>query len=147
MSNTELFRRLAAALGRTEPWLFESDESTLRAAMSSGHPWLQGITYDRLWQDGHARLAVPDDWRPFVNGGFPTASGKTELYSDSLAAQGQDPLPWSGDVPQGVAPTTNDIAVVPATSSSRCTPPTHVSATSPTARRFAYGTGEATCRR
>ena len=30
VSNTELFRRLARALGRTEPWLFESDESMLR---------------------------------------------------------------------------------------------------------------------
>ena len=43
VSNTELFRRLAAALGRTEPWLFESDESMLRGALASGHPWLEGI--------------------------------------------------------------------------------------------------------
>ncbi|MBM3758250.1 MAG: molybdopterin oxidoreductase family protein, partial [Acidobacteria bacterium] len=40
VSNTELFRMLARALGRTEPWLFESDESMLRAALASGHPWL-----------------------------------------------------------------------------------------------------------
>ena len=32
VSNTELFRRFAAALGRKEEWLFESDESMLRAS-------------------------------------------------------------------------------------------------------------------
>ena len=80
--NTELFRRLAGALGRTEPWLFESDESMLRAALGSGHPWLDGITYERLWTEGYVRLSCPEDWRPFADGGFATASGKAELYSD-----------------------------------------------------------------
>ena len=101
VSNTELFRRLAKALGRTEPWLFESDESMLRAALSSGHPWLEGITYDRLWNEGHARLNRPEDWRPFALGGFPTPSGKAELFSESLAAQGLDPLPASGAIATG----------------------------------------------
>ncbi len=101
MSNTELFRRLAGALGRTESWLFESDESMLRAALSSGHPWLAGITYERLWEEGYARLERPDDWRPFAQGGFPTRSGKAELYSESLAQRGHDPLPWAGDIPTG----------------------------------------------
>jgi anaerobic selenocysteine-containing dehydrogenase len=101
VSNTELFRRLARALGRTEPWLFESDESMLTAALASGHPWLDGITYERLWSEGHVRLARPDDWRPFAEGGFPTRSGKAELYSDSLAAQGLDPLPAPGDIATG----------------------------------------------
>ncbi len=101
VSNTELFRRLAAALGRTEPWLFESDESMLRAALSSGHPWLDGITYERLWSEGHVRLNRPEDWRPFANGGFPTPSGKAELFSESLGAQGLDPLPASGAIATG----------------------------------------------
>jgi len=99
-SNTELFRRLAAALGRTEPWLFESDESMIRAALASGHPWLDGITYERLWQDGYARLQCGDDWRPFADGGFTTQSGKAELWSDSLQKSGLDPLP-SGSEPSG----------------------------------------------
>lgn len=101
VSNTELFRRLAAALGRTEPWLFESDESMLRAALASGHPWLAGITFERLWEVGHARLARPDDWRPFAEGGFPTRSGKAELFSEPLQEQGLDPLPAAGDVARG----------------------------------------------
>ena len=101
VSNTELFRRLARALGRTEPWLFESDESMLRGSLASGHPWLEGITYERLWEEGYARLNGPDDWRPFANGGFATRSGKAELYSEALLEQGHDPLPWSGEIRVG----------------------------------------------
>ncbi len=101
VSNTELFRRLAAALGRTEPYLFESDESMLRAALASGHPWLAGITYERLWEEGHVRLNCGDDWRPFAAGGFPTRSGKAELYSEPLREAGLDPLPSSGDLATG----------------------------------------------
>ncbi|MFN7977420.1 MAG: molybdopterin-dependent oxidoreductase [Vicinamibacterales bacterium] len=100
LCNTELFRRLAHALGRTEPWLFESDESMIRAALASGHPWLDGITYERLWNDGHVKLQRPDDWRPFAHGGFPTRSGKAELYSEPLKEQGLDPLP-AGNIPTG----------------------------------------------
>jgi len=99
--NTELFRRLAAALGRTEPYLFESDESMLRGALASGHPWLDGITYERLWEEGYARLNCPEDWRPFADGGFATRSGKAELYSEPLREAGHDPLPSPGDVPTG----------------------------------------------
>jgi anaerobic selenocysteine-containing dehydrogenase len=98
VSNTELFRRLARALGRTEAYLFESDESMLRAALVSGHPWLDGITYERLWEQGYARLNRPEDWRPFANGGFPTRSGKAELYSEPLREAGHDPLPSPGEI-------------------------------------------------
>ena len=98
VSNTELFRRLARALGRTESYLFESDESMLRAAMASRHPWLDGITYERLWEHGYARLNRPEDWRPFANGGFPTRSGKAELYSEPLREAGHDPLPSPGEM-------------------------------------------------
>jgi anaerobic selenocysteine-containing dehydrogenase len=98
VSNTELFRRLAKALGRTEAYLFESDESMLRGALASGHSWLDGITYERLWEEGYARLNRPDDWRPFAHGGFATPSGKAELYSEALLAAGHDPLPSSSEI-------------------------------------------------
>src|SRR5438477_7828328 len=98
VSNTELFRRLARALGRTEAYLFESDESMLRAALASGHPWLDGITYERLWDQGYARLNRAEDWRPFANGGFPTRSGKAELYSETRREAGHDPLRSPGEI-------------------------------------------------
>lgn len=101
LCNTECIRRLAHAMGRTEPWLFESDESMLRTALSSGHPWLEGITYERLWEDGYARLNRPDGWMPFADGGFPTPSGKAELWSETLRDAGHDPLPAFGDIARG----------------------------------------------
>ena len=91
--NTEFFRRLAAALGLREPDLYESDESIVRAALDSDHPHLDGVTFERLWKHGWAPLNLPDDWRPFANGGFPTPSGKCEFYAEHLQALGLDPLP------------------------------------------------------
>ncbi len=98
VSNTEFFRRLARALGRDEPWLFESDETLLRTALNSGHPWLAEVSFERLWAEGYVRLNKDRDWRPFANGGFPTRSGKAELFSESLLELGHDPLPWSGEI-------------------------------------------------
>ena len=94
VSNTELFRRLARALGRTEPWLFESDESMLRAALASGHPWLDGITYERLWEEGLRAAELPGGLAAVRRGRLRDAVGKAELYSESLREQGHDPLPW-----------------------------------------------------
>jgi anaerobic selenocysteine-containing dehydrogenase len=37
---------------------------------------------------------VPERFAPFAEGGFPTASGKCELYSAALERQGVDPLPF-----------------------------------------------------
>jgi anaerobic selenocysteine-containing dehydrogenase len=80
--------------------LYESDESLLRTALASGHPWLEGITYERLWSEGYVRLNHPRDWRPYAEGGFPTPSGKAALWSSDLARQGLDPLPAEGEIRQ-----------------------------------------------
>lgn len=91
--NTEVFRLLAERMGFTDTCLFDSDEEMARQALDSEHPYLAGITLDELRARGWMRLNVPDVWAPFAEGGFPTASGKCELYSEALAAQGFDPLP------------------------------------------------------
>jgi anaerobic selenocysteine-containing dehydrogenase len=93
VSTTELFRRLATRLGLTEPYLFTSDEELIRMALASAHPWLAGITWERLQEEGWARLNIPEPWVPYAEGGFPTASGKAEFFSQALAAEGLDPLP------------------------------------------------------
>jgi len=98
--NTEFFRRLAAALGRTESFLFESDESLIQTALNSNHPWLEGVTFDRLKVAGSIRFNHDRDWRPFADGGFRTPSGKAEFWSQSMQEQGMDPLPSGGDFPQ-----------------------------------------------
>lgn len=91
--NTELFRRLARRMGFDDPGFAASDEDLARAALASGHPFLDGITWECLVEQGWARLNLPEDWRPFAEGNFPTPSGKCEFWSESLAAEGLDPLP------------------------------------------------------
>lgn len=62
LPNTEIFRRLASAMSLDGPGLADSDEQMARDLLASGHPWLGGITYERLQRDGWARLAVPEGW-------------------------------------------------------------------------------------
>ena len=62
LPNTEIFRRLASALALDASGLADSDEQVARDLLASGHPWLDGITYERLQRDGWARLAVPAGW-------------------------------------------------------------------------------------
>jgi anaerobic selenocysteine-containing dehydrogenase len=101
---TELFRRLAARMGLDEPYLQETDESMIRAALTSDHPYLRGINFETLRSRGWAPLNLPSDWLPYANGGFPTPSGKCEFYSTTLAERGLDPLPTylpAGESPPG----------------------------------------------
>jgi len=93
LSNVEVFRRLAHAMGFTEPCFDDSVEDMIRQALDVNHPYLEGITLERLRRDGWARLNLPEDWAPFAEGGFATPSGKVEFYSQPMAADGHDPLP------------------------------------------------------
>jgi anaerobic selenocysteine-containing dehydrogenase len=93
LPNTEFFRRLAARLDLKEKYLYDSDEQIARAALESNHPFLKGISYERLVSEGWAPLNLPDPWIPFAKGNFPTPSGKCEFYSATMAAKGMDPLP------------------------------------------------------
>src|SRR5207249_4614283 len=52
----------------------------------------RGITLERLKREGAVPLDLGDE-APFASGGFPTPSGKVELYSQRLADEGIDPLP------------------------------------------------------
>jgi anaerobic selenocysteine-containing dehydrogenase len=89
VSNTELFRRLSAAMGFTEPELYETDESMLESVLA---PLGDSLRAD-LDRDGFVRVQRSDDLRPYAEGGFDTPSGKAELYSETLARQGHEPLP------------------------------------------------------
>ncbi|MDB4894036.1 MAG: putative molybdopterin oxidoreductase [Firmicutes bacterium] len=88
--NTELFRRLAAAMGFSDPCFRDTDEDLVRQALASGSPGLEGITLERL-QSEHM-IKVNRAPAPFADGGFRTASGKVEFYSDTLARAGLDPV-------------------------------------------------------
>jgi anaerobic selenocysteine-containing dehydrogenase len=102
-SNVDVFRALAERMGFEEECFRESVDQMIDAALESDHPWLQGIDRERLERDGHIRLNFEkqfsdrgsqssDFFLPFARGNFFTASGKAELYSEALKAQGLDPV-------------------------------------------------------
>ena len=72
-------------------------------ALASENPWLRAINRDRLEREGHVRLSFEEPrgdqsskkfsfFLPFAKGNFATPSGKAELYSESIKAQGLDPM-------------------------------------------------------
>jgi anaerobic selenocysteine-containing dehydrogenase len=94
LPNAEIFRRLAARMGFDEPVFRDSDLDLIRQVLDSGHPWMRGITLERLLETGYERLRVPERFAPYAEPeGFRTPSGKIEIESAALAALGFDPLP------------------------------------------------------
>jgi anaerobic selenocysteine-containing dehydrogenase len=92
-TNTQIFRELASKMGMDNPLLQEDDESLCRLALQNPRNLQSAapVTWDALLKDGFAHWPVAD--APFAQGGFPTASGKCEFFSERLAAQGLDGLP------------------------------------------------------
>ena len=92
-TNTQIFRELASRMGMDNPLLQEDDESLCRLALQNPRNLQSAapVTWDALLKDGFAHWPVAD--APFAQGGFPTASGKCEFFSERLAAQGLDGLP------------------------------------------------------
>ncbi len=133
VSNVELFRRLAKAMGFSEPCFDDSVEAMIDQALAVDHPHLQGVTRQALMGNGWARLWLPHTepivagveygaiaggasatlnpprptphapYVPFAHGGFPTASGKVELYSAAMLAAGLDPLPRHDPIGESAA--------------------------------------------
>ncbi len=85
VSTTETFRRLARAMGLTEPSLYDDDETLCRTLLGDAR-------FERLWDEGWMRLEYPKPFVPFTDG-FPTPSGRLEFFSERAAADGHDPLP------------------------------------------------------
>jgi anaerobic selenocysteine-containing dehydrogenase len=94
VSNTELFRRLAAAMGFADECFRRTDEQMIADAYDWSAPALAGITPQTLAETGWARLNLPDadHYAPHAEGGFPTPSGKQEFLS-AAAAGGNFVLP------------------------------------------------------
>jgi anaerobic selenocysteine-containing dehydrogenase len=93
LPNTEVFRRLAAAMGFDEPCFRDSDDDLARAAFVASDPRMAGYDWDEVKRDGFRKLALPQDYAPFAHGNFPTPSGRCEFASASMAAAGHDALP------------------------------------------------------
>jgi anaerobic selenocysteine-containing dehydrogenase len=115
-SNVEVFRALAERMGFEEECFQEGVDEMIDRALESKDPWMKGMSRQRLelgprrmsfstsgkdvsknphsWQEQPEVEHPPTDapFLPFAHGGFRTPSGKAELYSESLKAQGLDPV-------------------------------------------------------
>jgi len=112
-SNVEVFRALAERMGFQEECFRQSVDEMIDLALESNHPWMEGIKREGL-ELGQARMNFSasekldfspgqrpaeqprsdsfEPFLPFAQGGFRTLSGKAELYSEALKAEGLDPV-------------------------------------------------------
>ncbi len=95
--NTELFRKMAVKMGYVEPndnAFTQTDEEMIREIIDSEeNPLMEGVTYEELEKNGWARGNVESERRDYLKVGWPTPSGKIDIYCEALREQGQDPLP------------------------------------------------------
>lgn len=87
-SNVEIFRLLAERMGFTDTCFRDTEDDMIRALLSSGHRFLEGITLERLDEMHSVRLNVADDGEPFLpfaEGGFGTATGKLDFGAEAIA--------------------------------------------------------------
>jgi anaerobic selenocysteine-containing dehydrogenase len=81
-SNVDVFRELARRMGFEDPCFKDSEDDMIRALLSPVHPFLEGITLERLEREHSVRLNVSAEgtpFLPFAEGKFGTASGKCEM--------------------------------------------------------------------
>jgi anaerobic selenocysteine-containing dehydrogenase len=85
--NVWIFRELAHRMGFADACFNDTEDDMIRALLGSGHPFLEGITLERLDREHSVRLnisAAGHPFLPFAEGGFGTPSGKCELGSEEL---------------------------------------------------------------
>jgi len=86
-SNVEIFRQLALRMGFDDPCFRDSEDDMIRTLLDSPHPFLQGITLERLEREHSVRLNVSaegEPYLPFAQGNFGTPDGKCHLDFDAL---------------------------------------------------------------
>jgi len=103
-SNVWLFSQLAQRMGFSEACFRDTPEELIRQVLSigaDGHSTnanMEHITLADLEERGHVPLAFHQHraqapFLPYASGSVSTPSGKIEFCSESLAANGLDPLP------------------------------------------------------
>ena len=86
-SNVEVFRLLAEHMGFDDPCFRDSEDDMIRALLSSGHPFVRGITLEDLDREHRVRLKVAPDGEPFLPfaaGGFGTPDGHLDFRAATL---------------------------------------------------------------
>jgi anaerobic selenocysteine-containing dehydrogenase len=98
LPNSEIFRRLAAAMGFQEPELRESDHEVIAEVLRRAGV---GLDFDALAARGTVWLENEPTVQ-FADLSFPTPSGRIELASAAAEADGHPrlPVPFADDRPQ-----------------------------------------------
>jgi len=91
-SNLQLFQALAARMGFPEPIFRKTEGEWVRDLLAVDHPYLAGITPERVASGDPIRVNFPRVGHPFP-AGFSTPSGKLEFFSQRLAARGLPAVP------------------------------------------------------
>jgi anaerobic selenocysteine-containing dehydrogenase len=89
-----IWHDLAVRLGQEKDWPWANYEEVIQYQVEP-----LGMTYAQLMEQGLLR----SDARPFKQyekAGFPTATGKVELYNTALEKMGYDPLPYYEEPPE-----------------------------------------------
>ena len=76
----------------------DSEDDMIRTMLDYGHPFLDGITLERLEHEHSVRLSVSPDGEPFLpfaKGGFGTRSGKCEFGADTLDTSRPSSRDWA----------------------------------------------------
>lgn len=80
--NVEVFKLLAQRMGFRDACFADTEDDLIRTTLASGHPFLEGVTLERLDREHSVRLNVSKEnepYLPFAEGKFGTPSGKCEL--------------------------------------------------------------------
>lgn len=81
------WRELGIRMGQKEYWPWETMEDVIGYRLKP-----MGITYEEFIKTG--AILTPIEEKKYEKSGFPTPSGKFELYSSILEKLGYDPLPF-----------------------------------------------------
>jgi anaerobic selenocysteine-containing dehydrogenase len=103
-SNVWLFGQLGVRMGFDEPCFRDTAEEMIVQALNpapdgrSRNAGMEHISLCDLREQGHVPLAFhrtpeSEPFLPYTAGTLPTPSGKIEFYSETLKAEGRDPLP------------------------------------------------------
>ena len=92
-SNRQTFSLLAAAMGYDDACFKMDDWDVIKEILALDHGAINHITLDRLRADGWAAAKVKTGHDHYLEGAFPTPSTKIEFHSETMAADGHDPLP------------------------------------------------------
>ncbi|MFC4775840.1 molybdopterin-dependent oxidoreductase [Paenibacillus sp. GCM10023252] len=89
-SNFTLFKELGLRMG-FEPEVFGiTEEQMIREGLDTDNPYLEGVTFERLLEEGWVKLKVDGSAFPYH---IPTPSGKIELHSPAMQEAGLSPVP------------------------------------------------------